>query len=32
MTADDWRALESDPRVYISSTGSWLDGEQEDAS
>lgn len=34
MTADEWSALEADPRVRFSATGSWLesDGPREDAS
>lgn len=27
MTADDWRALEADPRVSFSATGSWLESD-----
>lgn len=27
MTADEWRALEQDPRVRFSATGSWLESD-----
>jgi hypothetical protein len=27
MTADDWAALESNPHVSFSSTGSWLESD-----
>lgn len=30
MTADDWARLEADPRVTVSSTGSFLDAERGD--
>jgi hypothetical protein len=27
MTADDWAALEDNPRVTFSSTGSWMESD-----
>lgn len=27
MTNEEWAALESDPRVTLSATGSWLEAE-----